>query len=185
MNIERAAGDLMVALDSYATVHQDSTIAEALEELASAQADSHGKAFKYRAVLVLDDAGRVVGKLSQWAILRALEPQLLKNQALAAILTHSGVHGETIARIEEDLANVAGSFDRLCQRAALVKVREAMVPTPESLDINTPLMKAIHQLVIRHVQSILVTRDDKVVGLLRLADVFEEVERRIRDAGAG
>ena len=35
-----------------------------------------------------------------------------------------------------------------------------------------PWMSPIHQLVLGHHQSLLVTRGDKIVGILRLTDVF-------------
>jgi CBS domain-containing protein len=44
------------------------------------------------------------------------------------------------------------------------------VPQDASLD------QALHQLVVGHHQSLLVTKDGKeIVGILRLTDVFQEV----------
>ena len=62
MNIVK---DLMVSVGECGTVHQDTTVRQAIRTLKLArdkQPASWG-AFKYRVLLVLDDDHRVVGKL--------------------------------------------------------------------------------------------------------------------------
>ena len=50
-----------------------------------------------------------------------------------------------------------------------------MVPVKESIAEDASLREAIRMLVLGHWQSLLVHRDDEVVGILRMADVFEAV----------
>ena len=45
----------------------------------------------------------------------------------------------------------------------------------EYIEENTSLDAAIHQLVMGARQSLLVTREEEIVGILRLTDVFGEV----------
>ena len=45
----------------------------------------------------------------------------------------------------------------------------------ECLNENATLDEAIHLLVMGHQQSLLVTRDSEIVGILRLTDVFAAV----------
>jgi CBS domain-containing protein len=45
----------------------------------------------------------------------------------------------------------------------------------EMIEPDAPLGEAIHQLVLGHHQSLLVIEDQRVVGILRLADVFQAV----------
>ena len=45
---------------------------------------------------------------------------------------------------------------------------------------DATLAEAIHQLVIGRHQSLLVTRDKDIVGILRLTDVFTEVCDRMK-----
>jgi CBS domain-containing protein len=40
---------------------------------------------------------------------------------------------------------------------------------------SASLDEAIHQMVLGHHQSLLVTRDDRIVGILRLTDVFAAI----------
>ena len=43
------------------------------------------------------------------------------------------------------------------------------------IEIDAALGEAVHQLVIGYHQSLLVTEAGRIVGILRLADVFQEV----------
>ena len=42
------------------------------------------------------------------------------------------------------------------------------------------LNEGIHQLIVGHHQSLLVTRDKEIVGVLRLSDVFREICHMIK-----
>ena len=53
----------------------------------------------------------------------------------------------------------------------------------ESIDVRASLVEAICVLVRRGTLSILVRREDEVVGLLRLADAYEVVARVIANEG--
>ena len=45
----------------------------------------------------------------------------------------------------------------------------------EYVDENTSLREAIHQFVMGHHQSLLVTRKGDIVGILRLTDLFKAI----------
>ena len=49
----------------------------------------------------------------------------------------------------------------------------------EYVDENASLGEAIHQLVMGRHQSLLVTKDKEITGILRLTDVFKEISTRI------
>jgi hypothetical protein len=55
-----------------------------------------------------------------------------------------------------------------------------MIPIDSGIDENAPITDAIHMLVMTHDYSTMVTRKGDVIGILRLADVFEEVADIIR-----
>ena len=50
----------------------------------------------------------------------------------------------------------------------------------EIIDQDASLNQGIHQLILGHHQSLLVASKGEVVGILRLADVFMEVARRMK-----
>lgn len=176
---EKRVRDLMLPLNEYATIGAESTIREALEALSKAQLGLTHDRHYHRAVLVLDQNGNVVGKLSHWAILRALEPKFLKHDDVAS-LSRVGLTDEFIQSMKETFSLFTGSLEQMCRYAARLKAKDAMVPVGESIDENTLLTEAIHQMVLKRIQSLPVTRQNEVVGLLRLTDVFEEVAKIIR-----
>ena len=68
-------------------------------------------------------------------------------------------------------------FKDLRRKTASLKVRDFMyTPTEgEYLSENATLDEAIHMLVMGHHHSLLVTRGRRIVGILRLTDVFATV----------
>jgi len=72
--------------------------------------------------------------------------------------------------------------DDICKKASQLKVKMFMyTPTEgEFVDENASLDEAINQLIMGHHQSLLVTRDKEIVGILRLTDVFNEICQAIK-----
>ena len=53
----------------------------------------------------------------------------------------------------------------------------------EKIEADATLGEALHSFVIGHHQSLLVTRGEEIVGILRLVDVFKLVCERIKTCG--
>lgn len=177
---EMKVKEVMLPLSEYATVSGERTIQDALRALDKAQLGLTNDRHHHRAVLVLDKKKRVIGKLSHWAILRRLETHLL-GSVKPSLLAEGSLTSGDLGRLEEDLAGFSTGLSALCKRAAKIKAKDAMVPISESIDENEPLGVAIHQLVVSHAQSLLVTRDCVTIGILRLSDVFKVVADKIRE----
>jgi CBS domain-containing protein len=175
--------DLMVPLSEYATVTEDATLYEAVTALEEAQEqfeDKHTR-YRHRAVLILDHNDHVVGKLSQLDVLRALEPKY--QEMIEGEGSHRFGFGKNFMKsILEDFQLFADPLDDLCRKAGEKDVKQFMyTPTEgEFVSEDAGLAVAIHQLVIGHHQSLLVTRDEKIVGILRLTDVFAAVFHQMK-----
>lgn len=169
----------MLPLEEYATIPADSTIREALIELDTAQLGLDHDRHHHRAVLVLDEDGSVVGKLSHWAILKSLQPRFLRRDDLASLL-RAGLTQEFVESMRKNFTGVIGSLEQMCRASASIKAGDAMVSTGRSVDEDALLIEAINDMVLAHEQSKLVTRNGEVVGILRLSDVFERVADMIR-----
>jgi predicted transcriptional regulator len=65
----------------------------------------------------------------------------------------------------------------LCKEAGNLRVKRLLHAPAEGefVDENASLAEAIHQLALEHHQSLLVTRDERIVGILRQRDIFKEV----------
>lgn len=180
----KTVGDVMLPLREYATIGSDRTLRDALRALNKAQLGLTYDRHQHRAILVLDSAGTVIGKLTHWAILRSLEPDLLRDDDLES-LDRAGLSRQFLNRLKRRTRSFGGSVNRMCTVAARVRVADAMVPIGESIAEDVPLSVAIRQFVLLHAQSLLVIGDGGAVGILRLSDVFEEVADRIREDDAG
>ena len=168
--------DLMVPLSEYATVTVGDTLHEAILALEKAQVDFDQTKYRHRAVLVLDTSGKVVGKISQHAALRALEPQYLKMAANSSA-AHYGFSVPFLKDLQEQYSLLDGAMENICQKAAKMKVESFMTKLTEGefIDLGASLDQAIHLLVMGHHQSLLVKKEGTVVGVLRLTDVFASV----------
>lgn len=173
---------LMVPLSEYATVSKDASLYEAVLALEEAVAAFDPNRHRHRAILVYDENNRIVGKIGQIDILRALEPgydEIVKSDSFARLGLSPMYQKSSIEQYR--LWNKP--LNDLCRKAAELKV-ETFMHTPtegEYVDENTSLDEAIHRLIMGKHQSLLVTLEKEIVGILRLSDVFMEIVKNIKD----
>jgi CBS-domain-containing membrane protein len=67
--------NLMVSVTDYATVSEDATLYEAVKALEATQKNFDQDRYKHRGVLVYDKNNKIIGKLGQPDVLKALEPK--------------------------------------------------------------------------------------------------------------
>jgi len=168
--------DIMIRLEEYACVYQEATLYEAVMALEEAQHKFNRSAYKHRAVLVHDENNKIVGKLSQLDVLRGLEPKY-KDIGDFKHISRFGFSKSYLKAMVTDFGLWQKPMERIAQEAQRIKVKNIMYTPSEGeyVDENASLDEAIHQLVIGHHQSLLVTRAGQVVGILRLTDVFSQV----------
>ena len=170
--------EVMVPVKDYVTVSEDDSMYEIVLALEQAQTDFNRDFAHHRAILVRNAQDKIVGKVSQLDLLKALEPKYSRMVDVDA-LSRTGYGMNYI----ESLAGFwRKPLDDICRKAAAVKVKEFMY-TPddgEYVRADAELNDAIHRLIAGKHQSLLVTRDDEIVGVLRLADVFKLVCERIK-----
>ncbi|MBW1889309.1 MAG: CBS domain-containing protein [Deltaproteobacteria bacterium] len=175
------ARELMVPIEEYATVTQNADLHEAIIALEKAQKTLEPSQHQHRAILVLDGDENVLGKLTMKDILRALEPNY-RNLEGMDVLSRSGHSPDLIKSMLENNALWLEPLEFVCQRATQLKVSDFVEPPDECeyVDENATLGETIHQLLACPYQSLLATRDKKVVGILRLSDVFSIVCDKIK-----
>ncbi|MFH1531867.1 MAG: hypothetical protein ABIK09_14170 [Pseudomonadota bacterium] len=174
--------DLMVPIDEYPAVSERATLSEAIGVFNAAQKNlAHGRQ-PYRAVLVKDDQGQVVGKVGQMAFLRALEPQrgLLKDVEGLGL---AGVNARYVDSIKASFSLFEEPFSDMCLRGLNLMVKDAMHPINEAISEDAGICEAIRRIVQWQQLSLLVMRGETAVGLLRLSDLCDEVGRQMIQAG--
>ena len=173
-----AVKDLVVPLEEYATVSEDATLLEAVTALEEAQEalDKERHLYLHRAVLVYDKNKKIVGKISQLDVLRALEPKY-ENLGDLGRLSRAGFSPAFLKTMLKQEALWESPLRDICTKAASFKVKTFMyTPTEgEYIREDASMDEAIHQLVMGHHHSLLVTRGKDIVGILKLTDAFSEV----------
>lgn len=176
-----AVRDVMVPLEKYATIHKDSLLIDAIDALEKAQKAFEGSPYVHRAVLVYDDNHKIVGKLSQLDVIKCLEP---KYESFGDIRSSSlsGLSPELIRSMMEKYSLWQVDLDDICGRVAGKKVKNVMYQPAEGekIDADATMGEALHSLILGHHQSLLVTEDGEIVGILRLVDVFKLLCERVK-----
>ena len=176
---EKRVKDVMLPLEEYAVVPEDATFRDAILVLDKAQQELPRGRQPHRAVLVVDRDNKIVGKVGQLSFLRALEPKYGMFSDLDK-LARARITPEFLTRIMEELQFWQDSISACCGRATSIKVKDFMNPVTECVDENAPLSEAIHRIIMWQTLSILVTRQDQVVGILRLSDLFAELTNHVK-----
>jgi CBS domain-containing protein len=178
--------ELMVPLSEYATVSENATLLEAIHALEDAQATFDQTRYPHRAILVYDKNDRIVGKLSQHDVISAMEPKYRKVSELKG-MARFGISSKLLNPMFEQYKFWDTPLSVLCKSAAKLKVGDIMYTPSESEYIkeNDSMDEAIHRLHIGQHQSLLVTRDRDIVGILRLTDVFATVCEAMMENSGG
>lgn len=180
--------DLMVPLSEYATVSETVSLLEAVKVLRKAQAAFGKSRYQHRAILVFDGNNHLVGKLSQHDVIEALEPNYKKTKSS---VDHGSVHRigfgrDFVKSTMEQYRLWEKALENLCGKAIHLKVKNIMYApgNDEFVNENTTMDEAIHRLIIGHHHSLLVTAENdarEIVGVLRIADVFEFVSKAMHE----
>lgn len=167
----------MVSRSEYAVISEDANIYEAVLALEKAQQDYDKSPYHHRAILVEDQNKKIVGKLSQIDVLRALEPKYKELQADMPGMAKYGFTKKFLLSMLETYSLFGKPMDDICRKAGQEKVADYLHrPTEgEYIDEDDSLDKAIHLMVVGYHQSLLVTKGNEITGLLRLTDVFASV----------
>lgn len=152
----------MVPIKDYATVPIEGSLKDAFEAL-----DRTG----HRALLVVDDTGNGVGYLSYRDILLALEPKY--NEGMWA---HTGFTTEVFRNYP---VFFSGGFSGQCKQQASKKVKEVMSPIKVSVDHDATLAEAVHIMAVHNLGRLPATKNDTIVGMIRLMEIFNEVKKVI------
>jgi len=166
----------MVPLSEYATVSQEATLYDAILALEKAQKEIDQSHYRHRAILVFDSQNRVIGKLGLFDILMALESKYNEIGDLER-LCGLGLSPTFIKSILRNYSFWSEPLESICRNAAEQQVKDILhvLTEGEYIDESAPLDEAIHQLIMGHHQSLIVTRGEEVIGILKLSDIFAEI----------
>ena len=174
--------ELMVPLSEYATVPEGSTLFDAVLALEKAQEEFDHTKYKHRGVLILDKDERVIGKLGQLDVLRALEPKDEDPGAVKEVGQY-GFSTSFVQKLRMQWLLKAEPLKDLCSKASKLKVEDFMQTLSEGefIEQDASLERAVMQLVLGHHISLLVTRKNEIIGILRLTDAFAAIFHTMKE----
>ena len=173
--------DLMVPVVECGTVDQEMTVCEAIKTLAETQfrQQSQKHVLKYPALLVTNKDNRVVGKLGRTDMVANMDPVHRRPDSSNAIAHTStcGISPKLLKALVQHHCFWNQSFEQRRRHLLSLKVKDCMgTPHQDEYVLESDSMEvAIHKLVIGRYQTLLVREVDGIVGILRLADVFDRL----------
>jgi len=178
MDEQKYVIDVMLPLDEYAVVSEDSTLYDAFLALEEAQKKLKPGRQPHRAVLIVNNDHKIVGKLGHLGFLKALEPGY-KNLGQLDMISKAGLSKEFITSMMKNYNLLQDDLEDIRNRTKKIIMKDVMRPVTEQVDVNDTINEAIHKIIMWQMLSVLVTKSGKVVGILRLSDLFDEVNRNI------
>jgi len=157
MEAKKKLKDLIIPLSEYPHMPYWGTLREAIVQLNVAYESSH------HAVLVFDEAYKLVGMLFQKDILKGLEPKFAQ-------------HYEDGVPIFWDSLLKTGSEKRLGRQ-----VKEFMSKARFTIGVDDSILKASHIMLEEETHLLPVMEGDKLMGVLRMSDLFHEITRVVLD----
>ncbi|MBW2367845.1 MAG: CBS domain-containing protein, partial [Deltaproteobacteria bacterium] len=165
--------DIMVPLSDYATVSKNANLLEAILALENETKTYGEKPYRHQSVLVVDEKGDVIGKVSQMDIMAALEPNY-KKIGTDIDLSHYGFSLAFIKAMQDQYDLWEKPLAELCNNVDTINVTKIMYTPADNQKVkkSDTLDTAMHQILMGRHHSLLVTKRNKIVGILRSTDVF-------------
>jgi CBS domain-containing protein len=129
---------------------------------------------RYRHLLILNERHELVGVLGIRDILRGLMPDYLRTEEL-------GRYQAPVPDFPALTLIWAETCRTQCKEAAKKSVRGFMGPVPATLHMDDPITKAAYLMVIHDTNILPVIEGERLVGVARAIDVFNEAGRMVLD----
>jgi len=173
--------DLMVAVDKFPRISENDPFFAALTALEKAQEDFLAGKSQQRIVLVENDQGKVVGKLSPIDLFKGLETKYdqIDTEGILKKLGYSYIW----KKMQSDYNLWKSPFKDLCGKAASIQIKTFLNPiTPgQSVSVDDDLSKCFHLFVMNRHDSLFVFEGKTLVGLLRFSDMYTEISQTMKE----
>lgn len=166
MPLTQTIRDICVPLAEYPNLHETDTLHDAFATLRAGYAS--GKRFRH--VLVLNDKDQLVGILGIRDILRGMFPDYLKSG-------DSTRFQDPVPEFPALTLVWADTCHTQCPVAAEKPVKDFMGTIPGKVGVDDPITKAAYLLVIHDTSMLPVVDGERLVGVVRIIDVFNEASK--------
>jgi len=173
--------DLMIPTEKFPRISCSATFYEALMALESAQKKYLSGESEQRILLVEDEEGKVMGKLSPIDLLRGLETNYNRMDT-QKILSRFGLD-YIWKSMQEDYQLWGNPFEDLCRKAGGLRIKNFIKSPPEGqrVSVDDTLVKCFHLFVMNRHDALVVLRGDEIVGLLIFSDVYKRAAEIMKE----
>jgi DNA-binding response OmpR family regulator len=165
---EKNAGNIMIHIEDYTTIRPEQTVREAIQALMRSFegliSSSRVMETGHRSLLVRGPGQDVIGIISILDLLEAVRPGYL-----------SAAKPSMADSIQYSRMFWTGLFSSQVKALADKSVAEVMSDTPPCMDEDTNLMELADFMYTHQVRRVLITRADRVVGVVREQELFFEM----------
>lgn len=151
---EKSIAQLMKPATAYKKVYSDQSVQVAVSALWESFAKEGPESEKLRSILVYERQGHFIGMVRFHDMLKLVLPHFLKDSPYASFFT--------------------GMFLAQCKLIGKREIIELIEDTT-SVDVNAPLIEAVHLMVTHHLVNLPVMKDGTLVGVLRERDIIKEI----------
>jgi Mg2+/Co2+ transporter CorC len=173
--------DLMIPTDRFPRISDTASFYEALTALETAQKNYLSREAEQRMLLVEDQDGKVIGKLSPIDLVRGLETNYNRLET-QNILSRFGL-GYIWKSMQDDYHLWENPFRDLCRKAVDLRIRDFFKPPQEGqcVNVDDSLVKCFHLFVMNRHDALVVFDGDDIVGLLRFSDVYKKASQTMKE----
>ncbi len=164
------AGDLMIPLERYPHIPYWFTIRQAMEELEHCAIEIDGRKSLPRFVLIFDEEYQLMGTVRRRNLLRGLEPDFMINFMIDEVKKIFAPDADPEKK-RELMEHAVDDIRKQAER----QVSEIMQPIEETADYHDNIFQLIYDININQVSLLPVLQDNRVVGVVRAADVFHKI----------
>jgi CBS domain-containing protein len=182
MPLRKTIREIMIPIDKYAVIDPGSTLQEAIKRLRSSYCkldDGICTENGPRTILVVDASGQLAGVVDFRSLLGVLVPEVAgKLTERLGFLEGSVVYAEAGA---EELGETKEGLVARVRKNAQVKVKEIMRKNRAQAQADTTLLEALKLIFRKKLIMLPVYEDDRLIGVVRDADLFLAVADMVVD----
>ncbi|MBN2327425.1 MAG: CBS domain-containing protein [Candidatus Omnitrophica bacterium] len=169
----KLAEDLAIPLSVYPHLPYWFTIRQAILELREAVIEMHEKRSLPREILIFDEKYKLLGSARRRDLLRGLEPQFSSTEKTGKLF-----------EVIMDPNLLEFSYDKLLEnmhQSAEKPISEIMRPIKKTINHDDHILKVIYEMVENDLSLIPVMKENKVIGVVRTVDIFDEISDMLFD----
>ncbi len=178
--------ELMRPVAEFSRLSNQASFLNAVDALEKAQNDYNAGKVPQRILLVEDEDGNIVGKLSPMDVVQGLEPNYNKIDSLKDS-SRFGLASSMLESMKEQFRLWEKPLAELCEKSFSVKIKNYIrLPAPgQMVDADDKMDKAFHLFVMGRHDSLFVKEKGRIVGLIRFSDTYQKIVLTMRECPFG